>query len=65
MKRNIGSFDQTLRNIVGIILVVFGAFTLSLWGIVGIVLLLTGISGKCPLYGAFGISTYHDNKKAG
>lgn len=65
MKRNVGGFDQTLRNIVGITLVVFGAFTLSLWGIVGIVLLLTGISGKCPLYVLFGISTYHGNKKAG
>lgn len=63
MKKNMGSFDRSLRF-------VLAAFTLTLYftnvitGTIAIVLLiftgitlLTGITGFCPLYLPFGINT--------
>jgi hypothetical protein len=55
---NVGLLDRAAR-------VVVGAFLLALvfvgpeapWGLVGIVPLLTGVTGACPIYRAFGVST--------
>ena len=64
MTVNEGRFDRVLRVVLGALLVL--AWGLGWWtgtwavvlGIVGIVLILTGLTGFCPLYRAFGISTH-------
>ena len=58
MTRNIGRADQVLRIIVGLVLLalVFVGPKTPL-GYFGLVPLLTGLSGFCPLYALFGIST--------
>jgi hypothetical protein len=57
MKKNIGSLDQTLRIIVGLIIIALGVIYQSWWGLVGIIPLLTGFVKSCPLYIPLGIST--------
>ena len=60
MKENVGSADKTIRIIVGLALLSL-LFILEgnarWWGLVGLPLLLTGITGYCPGYMPFGIST--------
>lgn len=55
---NAGSFDRATRIALGaflFVLVFVGPHTR--WGLLGILPLVTGCSGVCPLYRAFGIST--------
>jgi hypothetical protein len=59
MGRNIGSLDQTLRLAIGTALVMMWIFgPLGWWGILGFYPLVTGITGVCPVYPLFGVSTY-------
>jgi hypothetical protein len=56
--RNLGSFDRTVRVIVGIAalsLVFFGPHTP--WGWIGLLPLATAAAGTCPAYTLFGIRT--------
>lgn len=55
---NEGTFDRTIRIILGLALVslVF-AGPKSLWGLFGLVPLGTGLIGFCPLYRLVGLST--------
>ena len=58
MSPNVRSLDRIVRVVLGIALlslVFVGPHTL--WGLVGIVPLATGVSGICPLYRLFGVST--------
>ena len=58
MTRNEGTFDRTLRVLVGLVLlalVFVGPQTP--WGWIGIVPLLTGLVGICPAYSLLGIRT--------
>lgn len=63
MKRNMGSFDRTLRIILAIVLallIVFGQLKglgAIIFGIVAIVFVITGLIGVCPLYFVFRINT--------
>lgn len=57
MKYNVGNIDRLLRIVLGIIIFAVAYYYQSLWGIVGIIPLVSGITGFCPLYGAFGLST--------
>lgn len=60
MNRNMGSLDRTIRFFAGVLLLgLYGAleppgryFTLF-----GLVLVATALSGRCPLYQVFGLST--------
>jgi len=55
---NIHPVERLIRGLVGVFilsLVVWGPK--SAWGLLGILLLLTAISGWCPPYSLFGIST--------
>lgn len=58
MKRNEGIGDRALRVLLGMALL---ALTIvgpqTWWGLIGFVPLLTGITGFCPLYRAFGLTT--------
>ena len=58
MKTNEGKFDRAFRVVLGLVLfslVFVGPQTM--WGMIGIVPLLTGLTGFCPLYKAFGFHT--------
>ena len=57
MKKNVGTFDRTLRIIAGIaILSLAFVGPATPWGYLGLVPLLTGLMGWCPPYALFGIS---------
>jgi hypothetical protein len=71
-KRNEGIIDRTLRVILATVLLLVGLFLLG--GLQGTVLglviagfgslaLITGLSGVCPLYIPFGISTLEKEKE--
>ena len=58
MKQNIGAVERVIRIIAGL-----GILSLAFigpetkWGYLGIVPLATGLTGWCPPYALFGIST--------
>ena len=65
-QRNVGGLDRRIRLALGVPLVAAGVFLAGatrgeplgvLAALVGLVGLLTGITGRCPLYVPFGIST--------
>ena len=65
-QRNVGGLDRAIRLSLGVPLVVAGLFLASgirgeplgiLVTLAGLVSLVTGITGRCPLYVPFGIST--------
>ncbi len=60
MKENVGGADKTIRIIVGLALLSL-LFVLEgnarWWGLAGLLPLITGITGYCPAYLPFGIST--------
>lgn len=58
MSVNIGTVERVVRVILGVAilsLTVIGPQ--SPWAYLGIIPILTGLSGWCPLYSVFGIST--------
>jgi hypothetical protein len=58
MTRNEGSWDRSLRVVLGLVglsLVFVGPQ--SLWGLFGLIPLATGLAGYCPLYQLVGLST--------
>ena len=60
MKANIGGIDRTLRILAGIALLalVFVLENDARWlGLIGLVPLATGLTGYCPAYALFGLST--------
>jgi hypothetical protein len=60
MSANVGSFDRALRIVVGLALLSMLLFVdgpARWWGLVGLVPLATGLAGRCPAYGLFGIRT--------
>ena len=65
-KKNMGQIDRTVRFVVGLALVPIGLLLLGGWhgNLVGILVtafallpILTGLTGYCPGYIPFGIST--------
>ena len=59
MNCNVAAWDRVLRIVVGVILLslaVVGPKTL--WGLLGVVPMITGATGVCPLYLAFGITSF-------
>jgi hypothetical protein len=67
MKKNMGSFDRTVRTIIAIVIAIL-YFTGTISGTVAIVLgvvaaafLLTSLVGTCPLYLPVGLSTNKDS----
>lgn len=63
MKKNMGSFDRTLRIILAIvvgILILMGKLSglaAYILGIIAVIFLITGFVGFCPLYAPFKIQT--------
>jgi Protein of unknown function (DUF2892) len=65
-RRNVGGHDRGIRLVLGALLVAVGLFVAGgtrsdpsgiVVAVVGLVGVLTGITGRCPLYVPFGIST--------
>ncbi len=65
-QRNVGTFDRWMRVVVGIALVILGVWTAEngsgdhaglYLALGGIAVLMSGITGRCPLYVPFGICT--------
>ncbi|MBU0984926.1 MAG: DUF2892 domain-containing protein [candidate division Zixibacteria bacterium] len=58
MTRNVGSFDRTVRIILGLLLLslIFWG-PQSWWGLIGIMPLYTGVVGICLPYKLLGINT--------
>ncbi len=63
MKKNMGPADRIIRAIIAVAIIGFyfagqitGTAAIVL-GILAVILLATSITGICPLYGPFGIST--------
>lgn len=65
-RRNVGGFDRAARTILGALLIAAGLFLAGgargqpfgiMVALAGLVFLVTGITGRCPLYVPFGIST--------
>lgn len=66
MKVNVGPLERAARIILGVgilSLTVVGPQTA--WGYLGLVPLLTGVTGWCPPYSIFGISTCRRCESAG
>lgn len=70
LKKNMGSFDRTLRVAVaaGILLLIFldvvsGTLAIVL-GVLAVVFVLTSLIGSCPLYLPFGLSTRGRQKQS-
>lgn len=63
MYTNVGTIDRIVRVIVGILLIAYAipiGFPSAGWnwiGWIGVIPILTGVTGFCPAYGLFGIST--------
>ncbi len=58
MIRNVGSWDRLLRVVVGAVLIVMTLMgTIGIWGWIGVIPLVTGLVGRCPMYGLLGMST--------
>lgn len=58
MKANVGGIDRIARIGAGVVLIALAATgTVGVWGFLGVVPLSTGLSGWCPAYLPFGLST--------
>ena len=58
LAKNEGGIDRVVRVVVGLaLLALVFVGPKTPWGWIGIVPLLTGLSGRCPLYSVLGMST--------
>ncbi|TDP85939.1 DUF2892 family protein [Aquabacterium commune] len=58
IKSNVGGIDRVVRIGAGLTLVALAATgVVGVWGWLGLVPLATGLSGWCPAYLPFGLST--------
>ena len=61
MKPNVGSMDQYIRYVIGMVLLGLGVAYGSVWGLIGIVPIMTALLSWCPPYALLGLKT---NKSA-
>jgi hypothetical protein len=58
VNQNVAPWDRVLRVLVGVVLLAMAVVgPRTLWGLLGVVPLITGGTGFCPLYRAFGITS--------
>ena len=65
LRRNVGSWDQVFRVVVGVVAIGLGVYFKSWWGTLGVIPLLTGLFGWCPLYVPFATTTRGENPNTG
>jgi hypothetical protein len=63
MEKNIGRIDKRLRILLGIIVIIVGAYLKSVWGVLGIIPIVTAQIATCPIYTLFGLNTIKKSKK--
>ena len=63
MKCNIGKTEQTIRIVMGIVILLIGLYFRSWWGVIGIVPIITGAIRYCPLSDVLGVSTCKEDKQ--
>lgn len=54
---NVGDTERMARILVGLLIIGIGFALSSWWGLIGIIPVFTGVSGWCPAYLPFNIST--------
>jgi hypothetical protein len=58
MKTNVGTFDRSIRVVLGLaLLFLYATGAIGAWGLIGLIPLATGMLGFCPLYRVLGIRT--------
>lgn len=57
MKKNVGSADQIIRWIIGIVIAALGIYYKNWWGLVAVIPIGTALFNFCPIWWATGIST--------
>mgnify|MGYP002375471719 CR=1 FL=1 len=64
MEKNVGRIDKGIRILIGIFIIIAGAYLKSVWGILGMIPIITSQIGVCPIYSIFHFSTISkDHKK--
>jgi hypothetical protein len=64
MNLNVAMWERVLRISVGIVLLALALVgPKTAWGLLGVVPLITGIIGVCPLYRAFGITSFREGHR--
>ena len=58
MKKNVGSIDQWVRIILGLIIAILGVIFNSWWGLISIILIGTALINFCPIWWSLKISTW-------
>jgi hypothetical protein len=59
MEINVATWERVLRILVGVVLLALAVVgPRTVWGLLGVVPLITGATGVCPLYRAFGITSF-------
>lgn len=61
MKANVGSMDQYIRYVIGMVLLILGVVYESIWGLIGVLPIMTALMAWCPPYALLGLKT---NKSA-
>jgi hypothetical protein len=58
MKANVGGFDQALRIMIGLVLVIMAiGGVIGAWGYLGLLVTATGVVGFCGAYRLIGVNT--------
>lgn len=59
MNRNVSAWERVLRVLAGVTLLALAVVgPKTVWGLLGVVPLITGAMGFCPLYRAFGVTSF-------
>jgi hypothetical protein len=59
MNLNVAPWERVLRVVVGVALLMLAVVgPTTAWGLLGVVPLITGATGVCPLYRAFGVTSF-------
>lgn len=57
MTCNVGDTERMARILLGLLVIGIGLAVPTWWGLIGVIFVFTGLSGWCPAYLPFNIST--------
>lgn len=61
MKANVGSFDQAIRLVGGMLIMWAGIHWSGWWGVLGAIPFITGLVRWCPAYAILRVTTADDH----